>query len=140
MSELIYDKNYLFRVWGLSMLFGTLFLNVIIVHHSTNNIINTVAIFFVVLITSMVISIPTLTCCHLVYNFLNDKHFSIRSIKFAIILISCVGSFITFYFMLGRFSLLSKDSFMPLSYCLGILLSIKVCKLKTPSFVKDSHF
>jgi len=129
-----YESYYLFRVWALSLFLGPVILFGISYLSTANFEYNPLILMgsaFLIFILSCILSLPALLTSFLVYVYINSKRVSKLFLKTIIAGVSIIGAFITFYFFLGKGTLmLSQDLILPCSYSAGIIISLLVCRIE----------
>ena len=120
------DKNYVIKQWLVTLIIGRLF--ILLYASSTSSksqLTDTLSLYLIFFIFSLVFSIPTYLIYFLVFYFLVKKTTSIILIKIILDVIAIIGIFVTTVVIGGSMLVLNG-----LSYSLAIIISTLILKMK----------
>lgn len=129
----VYEKDYLFKVWILSLCLAPVILITIVFLSSNNSefdLPSLIGFTFFTITFSLVLSIPTLIIAWLVYRYISSKQKGELFIKCIVSITSIIGVLVTFYIILGKETMLSEDIIFPAAYCISIAACAFLCRLE----------
>lgn len=132
----VYDRFYLFRIWSLCLFIAPLifFATGFIQSNNTEfDFEGTLSFILIFMVFSLALSMPGLIFSQLIYYFINSKRVSKSFLKVIICLVSTSMIFLTFYLVDGKDMFSLQNFLIPFSYCIGLLISVLVCKLRENS-------
>ena len=128
------DREYAFKHWTFTLLIAPVF--VLMYFHMSEGYgpldLSAIGFYLMVLLCSVVLSIPTFICYCGIYYFLNRRRLGVQAIRPILIIVAMLGISITFLLLGGTLMMVMIGSYSLAAVIAGLLLTPHARRL-------DSH-